>query len=41
MVAQSFDFEPNQRYPDPPIEILDPSFVKYRIYQFERKPSWL
>ncbi|HEV7598845.1 MAG TPA: SMP-30/gluconolactonase/LRE family protein [Bradyrhizobium sp.] len=31
-VAQSFDFKPNQRYPDPSVEILDPSFVKYRIY---------
>jgi gluconolactonase len=25
-------FQPNQRYPDPAIEILDPSFSKYRIY---------
>jgi gluconolactonase len=31
-VAQSFGFKPNQRYPDPSVEILDPSFVKYRIY---------
>jgi gluconolactonase len=30
--AQSFAFKPNQRYPDPAIEILDPSFLKYRIY---------
>ena len=30
--AQSFPFKPNQRYPDPAIEILDPSFTKYRIY---------
>lgn len=30
--AQSFDFRPNQRYPDPAIYILDPSFAKYRIY---------
>jgi len=30
--AQSFPFKPNQRYPDPAIEILDPSFAKYRIY---------
>jgi len=30
--AQSFPFTPNQRYPDPAIEILDPSFAKYRIY---------
>ena len=30
--AQSFSFKPNQRYPDPAIEILDPSFAKYRIY---------
>ncbi|WP_029116425.1 SMP-30/gluconolactonase/LRE family protein [Mycobacterium sp. URHB0044] len=25
-------FQPNLRYPDPAIEILDPSFSKYRIY---------
>jgi gluconolactonase len=31
-IAQSFSFEPNQRYPDPAIEILDPSFAKYRLY---------
>lgn len=30
--AQSFDFKPNQRYPDPAVQILDPSFAKYRIY---------
>ncbi len=30
--AQSFDFKPNQRYPDPSLQILDPSFTKYRIY---------
>ena len=30
--AQSFDFKPNQRYPDPAVLILDPSFAKYRIY---------
>ncbi|MBL8345683.1 MAG: SMP-30/gluconolactonase/LRE family protein [Rubrivivax sp.] len=30
--AQSFDFKPNQRYPDPSVQILDPSFAKYRIY---------
>ena len=30
--AQSFPFTPNQRYPDPSIEILDPSFTKYRLY---------
>jgi len=30
--AQSFDFKPNQRYPDPALHILDPSFAKYRIY---------
>jgi gluconolactonase len=29
--AQSFEFKPNQRYPDAAIEILDPSFAKYRI----------
>jgi gluconolactonase len=30
--AQSFEFKPNQRYPDPAVEILDPSFGKYRVY---------
>ena len=30
--AQSFSFQPNQRYPDPSVQILDPSFAKYRIY---------
>ena len=31
-LAQSFSFTPNQRYPDPSVLILDPSFAKYRIY---------
>lgn len=31
-LAQSFEFKPNQRYPDPAVYILDPSFAKYRIY---------
>lgn len=31
-LAQSFPFAPNQRYPDPAVLILDPSFAKYRIY---------
>ena len=26
------DFAPNQRYPDPAIQVLDPAFLKYRIY---------
>ena len=30
--AQSFAFRANQRYPDPAVQILDPSFAKYRIY---------
>lgn len=30
--AQKFEFKPNQRYPDPALQILDPSFTKYRIY---------
>lgn len=30
--AQSFPFTPNQRYPDPAVLILDPSFTKYRLY---------
>ncbi|MGY3588721.1 gluconolactonase [Bradyrhizobium sp. USDA 4341] len=31
-MAQSFPFKPNQRYPDPAVEILDPAFAKYRLY---------
>jgi len=31
-MAQSFAFMPNQRYPDPAVQILDPSFAKYRLY---------
>jgi gluconolactonase len=31
-LAQSFPFTPNQRYPDPSLLVLDPSFTKYRIY---------
>jgi gluconolactonase len=31
-VGSSFAFTPNQRYPDPRIEILHPSFAAYRIY---------
>ena len=31
-LAQRFEFRPNQRYPDPAVQILDPSFTKYRIY---------
>jgi gluconolactonase len=30
--AQSFEFKPNQRYPDASVQILDPSFARYRIY---------
>ena len=30
--AQSFSFLPNQRYPDPNVLILDPSFAKHRLY---------
>jgi gluconolactonase len=30
--AQSFPFTPNQRYPDPSVQVLDPSFARYRIY---------
>ena len=32
MHPPSFNFTPHQRYPDPAVLILDPSFVKYRIY---------
>ncbi|MBU4609476.1 SMP-30/gluconolactonase/LRE family protein [Achromobacter sp. GG226] len=30
--APSFPFSPQQRYPDPSVQILDPSFARYRIY---------
>gem|GEM_PF-6251300 len=29
--AQAMPFQPNARYPDPAVQILDPSFAKYRI----------
>jgi gluconolactonase len=32
VLAQSFEFKPNQRYPDPAVQILDPSFARHRIY---------
>ena len=31
-LAQAFAFTPNQRYPDPAVQILDPGFAKYRLY---------
>jgi gluconolactonase len=31
-LAQAFAFTPQQRYPDPSVQILDPSFARYRIY---------
>ena len=31
-LAQAFTFTPNQRYPDPAVQVLDPAFLKYRIY---------
>ena len=30
--AQSFEFKPNQRYPDASVEILDPSFARHRLF---------
>ena len=30
--AQSFDFKPHQRYPDPAVQVLDTSFTKYRLF---------
>src|SRR3984957_18677411 len=30
--AQSFDFKPNPRYTDASVEVLDPSFAKYRLF---------
>jgi gluconolactonase len=32
VISQSFPFTPNQRYPDPAIQTLGPSFAKYRLY---------
>lgn len=32
VIAQSVDFKSSPRYPDPSIQVLDPSFNKYRIY---------
>lgn len=32
VIGGGFPFTPNQRYPDPAIQILDPSFGRYRIY---------
>lgn len=37
--AQSFDFKPNQRYPDPSVQLLEPSFGKYRILTRPRARS--
>jgi gluconolactonase len=31
-IAQSFDFKPNQRYPDSSVQTLDPSFSRYRLF---------
>ena len=31
-LGATFEFTPSQRYPDPRIEVLDPSFAKYRIF---------
>jgi gluconolactonase len=31
-LAQNFEFQPNQRYPDASVQILDPSFTRYRIF---------
>lgn len=31
-LAQAVDFKPSTRYPDIAVEILDPSFAKYRRY---------
>jgi len=30
--SPSFDFKASQRYPDPSVEVLDPSFLKYRLF---------
>jgi gluconolactonase len=30
--AQQMDFKPNVRYPDASVQILDPSFAKYRLF---------
>jgi gluconolactonase len=28
----SFEFQPSPRYPDPAVQVLDPSFLRYRIF---------
>ena len=38
--AQSFDFKPYQRYPDPAVLILDPGFAKYRPGTAARWSRW-
>src|SRR4249920_1202816 len=30
--AQNMEFKPNTRYPDASVQILDPSFAKYRLF---------
>jgi gluconolactonase len=30
--AQAFDFKPEQRYPDPSVQQLDPEFAKYKLF---------
>ena len=32
MTADSAGWRPSERYPDPAVEVLDPSFGKYRIF---------
>ena len=32
VLGQAFEFKPNQRYPDPSVQILDPSFTRYRLF---------
>src|SRR2546423_8531353 len=31
-LGQGHEFKPNQRYPDPSVQVLDPSFTRYRLF---------
>src|SRR5436305_9864751 len=31
-LGPGYEFKPNQRYPDPSVQVLDPSFARYRVF---------
>ncbi|MFL6663476.1 MAG: SMP-30/gluconolactonase/LRE family protein [Rhizobacter sp.] len=31
-LGPGYEFKPNQRYPDPSVQVLDPSFARYRLF---------